>query len=222
MSGLIDGRGSFTLDKSKWITEPAVQEKKQLHQWEEMKNSEGYYNEMKCSVCGVIANVDNFKTIKKECLEVLQKEKIDTSIALKYDTSLEKLPWDLLPVEPIEGMLRVLAYGARKYTICGDCGAKTYPNPRLDGDAPREDCPDCGSKNIIEGKNNWRKGFKYTRLIAAAFRHLKAILQGEDIDGGPLGSGLPHVDHLLCMVAFLSGHMKCGYGIDDRWKGNTQ
>lgn len=143
---------------------------------------------------------------------------IDPNIALKYDTEAEKLPWDLLPVEAVEGMLKVLAYGARKYSVCGDCGSKIYPNPRLDGDPTRDDCPECGSENIVTGKHNWRKGFKWTRLIAAAFRHLKAILQGEDYDVGPEGSGLPHIDHLLCMVAFLSGHQKCGYGIDDRWK----
>ena len=146
---------------------------------------------------------------------------------LKYDSNAdygEKLPWDLLPVEAVEGMLRVLEYGKRKYTICGDCvdenyqPTKIYPNPRLDGDPTRSDCPACGSKNVITGAHNWRKGFSWTRLIAAAFRHLKAILQGEDYDTGPLGSGLPHVDHLMCMVAFLSAHQKCNYGEDDRWK----
>lgn len=136
------------------------------------------------------------------------------SRALKYDA--EKLPWDLLPVEATEGMLRVLLYGKRKYTVCRDCGAQVYKNPRPDRDPPRDDCPDCSSKNIVEGSHNWRKGFEWTRLIAAAFRHLKAILQCEDIDNGPGGSGLPHVDHCLCMLMFLSEHMKKGYGEDDR------
>ena len=143
----------------------------------------------------------------------------DGNQALKYDKDAdygEKLPWDLLPVESVEGKLRVLHYGQRKYTTCRDCGAKVYPNPRLDGDKERDDCPECGSKNIETGAHNWRKGFKWTRLIAAAFRHLKAILQGEDCDNGPGGSGLPHVDHLACMVAFLSSHQKLGYGEDDR------
>jgi hypothetical protein len=147
-----------------------------------------------------------------------------TDTALKYDDNNagygEKLPWDLLPVESTEGMLRVLLYGQRKYTVCGDCetdGKPTivYLNPRLDGDPGREDCPKCGSGNLVTGAHNWRKGFTWTRLIAASFRHLKAILQCEDTDPD---SGLPHVDHLMCMVAFLSGHQKCGYGKDDRWR----
>lgn len=140
--------------------------------------------------------------------------------ALKYDQNNggygEKLPWDLLPFRATEGMLRVLLYGRRKYTVCGDCGAKTYPNPKLDGDPERSDCPSCQSENLVEGAHNWRKGFLWTRLIAAAFRHLVAIATKEDIDPD---SGLYHVDHLLCMVAFLSEHQKLGYGKDDRHKG---
>lgn len=136
--------------------------------------------------------------------------------AIKYDqNAAEKLPWDLLPVESVEGMLRVLLYGQRKYTVCGACQAKVYPNPRLDGDLTTDKCPSCGSTNIVAGAHNWRKGFLWTRLIAACFRHLKAILQCEDTDPE---SGLPHVDHLMCMVAFLSGHQKCNYGNDNRWK----
>lgn len=150
-------------------------------------------------------------------------DKMNPNVALKYDQGVEKLPWDLLPIEAVEGMLRALLYGKRKYTVCGSCGAKVYPNPRLDGDLPRDDCPKCGSKDIKTGAHNWRKGFSWSRIIAACFRHLKAILQGEDIDNGSPGtddngSELPHVDHLMCMVAFLSCHQKCGYGEDDRWK----
>lgn len=138
--------------------------------------------------------------------------------ALKYDQGVEKLPWDLLPVEAIEGMLAVLLYGQRKYTICLDCKAKIYEDPRLNGDPPRGDCPKCQSTNISSGSHNWRKGFLWTRLIAAAFRHLKSVLQGEDTDPE---SGLPHVDHIMCCIAFLSAHQKCGYGEDDRWRPPT-
>jgi hypothetical protein len=148
---------------------------------------------------------------------MVDQQPINPNVALKYDQGFEKLPWDLLPVESVEGMLRVLLYGKRKYTVCGACGARVYPNPRLDGDKPREDCPSCGSKDIRSGAQNWRKGFTWSRLIAASFRHLKSVLQCEDTDPE---SGLPHIDHLMCMVAFISGHQKCGYGEDDRWRPN--
>lgn len=140
--------------------------------------------------------------------------------ALKYDQNNqrygEKLPWDLLPFKATEGMLRVLLYGERKYTTCGDCDSRIYENPKINGDPTRDDCPRCQSKNIVAGTHNWRKGFKWTRLIAASFRHLKSIAIKEDIDPD---SGLPHVDHLMCMVAFLSEHQKLNYGKDDRFEG---
>lgn len=150
-----------------------------------------------------------------------EKDKDIAKAALKYDQGIEKIDWSLLPVESVEGMLRVLMYGRRKYTICLNCKTdgkptKIYPNPRLiDGDPSRDDCPKCSSKNILSGSNNWRKGFTWCRLIAAAYRHLSAILCGEDIDPDSLE---PHADCLACMVAFLSSHQKLDYGEDDRWK----
>ena len=63
--------------------------------------------------------------------------------------------------------------------------------------------------------HNWRNGFKWSRLIGAAFRHLLAISRGEDIDPE---SGLPHADHLGCSVMFLAWHMKNKPELDDRWK----
>lgn len=48
--------------------------------------------------------------------------------------------------------------------------------------------------------NNWRKCSDTGRYLAAAIRHGKAILQGEDIDDE---SGLPHKAHLAANVMFL-------------------
>ena len=134
------------------------------------------------------------------------------SRALKYDEN--KLPWDLLPVEAVEGMLRILQYGARKYTVCNQCNQKVYPNPRLDGDPCRDDCPSCGSTDIATGAHNWTKGFKWTRLIAACYRHLTAVLKKEDIDPE---SGELHASHLMCSVAFLLSHQLRNLGKDDRF-----
>ncbi len=63
--------------------------------------------------------------------------------------------------------------------------------------------------------HNWRGGIAYRRLIAAAYRHLGAINDGEDLDSE---SGLPHVDHLGCCVMFLSNMMKTRPDLDDRYK----
>lgn len=62
--------------------------------------------------------------------------------------------------------------------------------------------------------HNWRGGLSYSRLIAAAYRHLGAINSGDDVDAE---SGLPHVDHLGCCVMFLSNMMKTRLDLDDRY-----
>jgi len=112
---------------------------------------------------------------------------IDTP-ALKYDS--EKLPWELLPFEAVEGMLKVLQYGKDKYTVKDEEG------------------------NVISsGAHNWRKGFDWSRLIGAAYRHLTAFAKGEDIDPE---SFEPHLFHLMCCVAFLCEHHQQGLGTDDR------
>jgi hypothetical protein len=62
---------------------------------------------------------------------------------------------------------------------------------------------------------NWSKGFKWTRLIGAAMRHLFAWQRGEDKDKE---SGLSHLAHLGCCVLFLLQHELSGLGEDDRYK----
>lgn len=63
--------------------------------------------------------------------------------------------------------------------------------------------------------HNWRGGINYSRLIAAAYRHLGAINRGEDVDPE---SNLPHSHHLGCCVMFLSWMMQNKPELDDRWK----
>lgn len=46
-------------------------------------------------------------------------------------------------------------------------------------------------------RNNWKKGFKVTRSLAAALRHIFAILRGEIHDPE---SGLYHVAHAICCL----------------------
>lgn len=61
--------------------------------------------------------------------------------------------------------------------------------------------------------HNWRKGFLWSRLTAAALRHLFSWLSGEDNDPE---SGMSHIDHALCCLMFLTAHIKSGLGKDDR------
>lgn len=66
--------------------------------------------------------------------------------------------------------------------------------------------------------HNWRLGFDYSRLIGAAYRHLSAFNDGEDLDPE---SGKSHIDHALCCLMFLSEQIKKGTGTDDRYKRDS-
>ena len=62
--------------------------------------------------------------------------------------------------------------------------------------------------------HNWRGGFVWSRLIAAAARHLFAIMKGEDRDPE---SGRLHTAHLMCCAMFLTEHYLRKLGKDDRY-----
>lgn len=51
------------------------------------------------------------------------------------------------------------------------------------------------------GRNNYKNGLQYTRLLAAAFRHLKAW---NEISTGDPESGLSHLDHAIASLAMLA------------------
>ena len=68
-------------------------------------------------------------------------------------------------------------------------------------------------------RDNWRQGFEWNRLLAAAMRHIRAYTEGEDLDPE---SGLPHIDHAACMIHFASGHYHHGYGTDDRTRVSAE
>jgi len=63
--------------------------------------------------------------------------------------------------------------------------------------------------------HNWRKGLHYSRVYAAALRHLLAFWSGENLDPE---SGLSHLSHALCNVAFLVTYERTGTGTDDRFQ----
>lgn len=66
------------------------------------------------------------------------------------------------------------------------------------------------------GNWNWSKGIAYTRVISAIFRHLMAIMRGEDIDSE---SGLLHAAHIRCNAGMLIEFHKQGRtDLDDRNK----
>lgn len=95
---------------------------------------------------------------------------------VKFDD--DKPRYDLIPPEALEGLAKVLTFGAKKY-------------------APR----------------NWEKGLTWGRVFAALMRHLWAWWRGEDKDSE---TGLSHLDHAACCIAFLQTYEVRHTGTDDR------
>lgn len=69
-----------------------------------------------------------------------------------------------------------------------------------------------GAKKYNRG--NWCKGINYSRLIAAAMRHLNEYNKGVDIDPE---SNLLHVSHAATNLAFLLWMIEHRKDLDDRW-----
>lgn len=67
--------------------------------------------------------------------------------------------------------------------------------------------------------HNWRKGFAWSRPLAAAMRHLTAFNDGEDKDPE---SGLSHLAHAACCIMFLLEFEKTHQHLDDRYKPPVQ
>ena len=63
------------------------------------------------------------------------------------------------------------------------------------------------------GRDNWRGGMDWTRLSDAALRHITAFVDGEDVDPE---TGLPHLAHARCCLAFLLAYSELELGRDDR------
>lgn len=63
--------------------------------------------------------------------------------------------------------------------------------------------------------HNWRGGMDWSRLIGACQRHLIAWNDGEDTDEE---SGLSHLAHAGCCIAFLLTYQATETGNDDRYR----
>jgi len=100
--------------------------------------------------------------------------------ALRFDQG--KLDWTLLDFPSLEPAVRVMAYGAKKYTITKEDGT------------------------VVDGRENWKKpNDDPMQHIRCALRHLIAIANGELIDPE---SHQPHSGHLICNAMMFNFHMK--------------
>lgn len=62
--------------------------------------------------------------------------------------------------------------------------------------------------------HNWRQGFAYGRLVAAALRHIFSWTNGEDLDPETNKS---HLAHAACCILFLLELVITNTGTDDRY-----
>jgi hypothetical protein len=69
-------------------------------------------------------------------------------------------------------------------------------------------------KIVTSGKNNWKKGLKYSEICESLQRHLNAFVQGENNDPE---SKLAHIGHILCNAMFLSYMTLFRTDLDDRY-----
>lgn len=63
--------------------------------------------------------------------------------------------------------------------------------------------------------NNWRGGIVYTRLIAAALRHIFSYLGGETFDPE---TGKSHLAHAMCCLMMVLEFEETRPDLDDRYK----
>lgn len=98
-----------------------------------------------------------------------------------------------------------------------------------DADKPRMDLLDPAALEEVAkvlgfgaqkyAAHNWRKGIAYSRLLAAALRHIFAMLRGEDRDPE---SGLFHSAHAMCCLMFLINMQLTRPDLDDRHKASDE
>lgn len=70
-----------------------------------------------------------------------------------------------------------------------------------------------GANKPEYGRNNWKKGMEWSRLLDAGMRHGVAILMDrQDIDKD---SNNTHVAHMLGSIHMLMGNLALGVGTDD-------
>lgn len=65
---------------------------------------------------------------------------------------------------------------------------------------------------------NWRKGYEWSKSIAALQRHFSLWMQGEELDDGPGGSGLPHLTAVAWHAFTLREWARTHPEYDDRFK----
>lgn len=113
--------------------------------------------------------------------------------ALRYNKN--KLKWSLVDFKALEPMVKVLMYGAHKYSIY-----ENYKHEEIKGcDITIEESAAYTIKS--SGANNWKLGLDKTELLESMQRHLIDLFEGKELDNE---SKLEIIGHLMCNCMFYS------------------
>lgn len=116
-----------------------------------------------------------------------------TQKGLRYNQG--KIKWSLVYFKGLESMVRVLMYGAHKYSIFKNKKGKLIKGIDIS-------LEQASKLTLIEsGADNWRKGLNRKEILESQMRHLTALINGEEIDPE---SGQPHQAHIQCNSMFYN------------------
>lgn len=105
--------------------------------------------------------------------------------------------WSLVDFNSFLPTVKVLEYGALKYTIWENKDGKRMSGLdtiELKGEEK------LNLKLIRSGENQWKDGFPISSIVDSLLRHALALASGEWLDPE---SGLPHVGHIGCNIMFI-------------------
>lgn len=97
--------------------------------------------------------------------------------ALRYNAG--KPDYTLMDFKSMLPMIKVLDYGAKKYTV------------KITG------------QGEVSGRENWKLPMAPKEILKSMLRHVAALSDGEELDPE---SGLPHIGHIMCNAMFYSYH----------------
>jgi len=116
--------------------------------------------------------------------------------ALRFNSGKPK--WSLVHYKSIVPMIRVLEYGAHKYsTFISQDGSKTVTGAEI----TQEEAKDWIL--LTSGRNNWKKPMDLKEILESMQRHIAQLMDGEDCD---LESGINHMGHIMCNAMFYNYH----------------
>lgn len=126
--------------------------------------------------------------------------------ALRYNQGKPK--WSLVDFKSLEPLVKVMEYGAHKYSTFSD-GVKTYKGSEISE-------KDSVSLTLIDsGKENWKKGLDKKEVLESLTRHLFALMDGEEFDRE---SGCSHIGHIMANAMMYNYHNQIDQNIKDMFK----